>query len=136
MRSNRHSSASAASTAALGAPEARVTNTARAASPLLATRMLLIPAPATVALTASESDGTPTARRKIHHVTAFAPSVMKFARVAMRRMLHEAERMSAQEAAQSIVRPYSTTATSIAMEKVHRSAFFVPDFTRSEEHTS
>src|ERR1700712_2441142 len=121
MRSKRRSSASAASTAALDAPDARVTNTARAASPLLATRMLLSPAPATVALTASESDGTPTARRKIHHVTALAARVTKFAAVAIARMGRDAERIAAQAELQSIVRPYRTTATSIASEKIQRS---------------
>ena len=105
MRSNSRSSASAASTAALDAFDARVTNTTRAASPLLATRTLLSPAPATVAFTASDSDGTPTARRKIHHVSAFAPSVMKFASVAMSSTGHDAVRMAAHAVAQSMVRP-------------------------------
>ena len=82
-----------------------MTNTTRAASPLFATRMLLSPAPATVAFTASESDGTPTARRKIHHVSAFAPSVMKFASVAISRTGQDAVRIAAHAVAQSIVRP-------------------------------
>src|ERR1700712_3843329 len=129
MRSKRRSSASAASTAALDAPDARVTNTTRAASPLLATRMLLSPAPATVALVARESDGTPTARRKIHHVTALAPSVMKFASVAMSRMGQEAVRIAAHAVAQSMVRPYRITAVSIAIDRIHRIACFTAGFT-------
>src|SRR5450759_160462 len=69
MGSHSFSSAIDASTVALGTPVARDTNTTRAASPPLATRILLRPAPATVARTARGSDVMPIGRRKSHHRT-------------------------------------------------------------------
>ena len=83
--SNSFSSAIEASTVELGTPLARDTNTTRAASPPLATRTLLRPAPATVARTARESDVMPIGRRKSHHRTPLISTERKFTPMAAAR---------------------------------------------------
>src|SRR5438034_10246546 len=84
MNSNSRSRAKVARILALGTLVARATKITRAASPPLATRTLLSPAPAKVALRASERDGAPTRRRNTHHRTPLSVSDTRFTSVAAR----------------------------------------------------
>ncbi len=85
MGSNSFSIAIDASTVELATPLERDTKTTRAASPPLATRTLLRPAPATVARTASHNDVIPIGRRKSHHRTPLISTDKKFTPIAAAR---------------------------------------------------
>src|SRR5882757_3012175 len=94
--SKRRSSAAVARTLEVGRYVARVTKTIRAASPPFATKMLLRPEPATVALSASHSDGDPAARRRIHQRTPRIRSERKLTTIAAARRGSDAERIDVQ----------------------------------------
>src|SRR6185437_6424445 len=104
MKSKSRSSANAATTPVPDASELRVTNTARAASPLLAMSRLLMPAPAAVARIAKPNDGAPTGLRKIHQTSAFEPSVARLASAARNNSHGDADRIARQAASQWTVR--------------------------------
>ena len=129
MSSNIRSSASVARILALCTCAARATNTTRAASPPLATRMLLSPAPANVARSAMKSESAPTGRRKIHHRTPLSASDSRLTIAANVRMSRSASVIRRHVACQFTVRANSTSPAMISTLRARRivrdTAFFI-----------
>src|SRR5512141_22669 len=121
--SNIRSSASVARIVELLTPDARETKTTLAASPPLATRTLLSPAPAIVARVARRSDGAPAARRKSHHLTALNISDRKFTPIARASRGSDAFRIECHADVQLMLRAKmirKTTRTPVMTQRIER----------------
>lgn len=126
--SNIRSSASVARMVELDVWLARDTNTTRAASPPLATRILLSPVPAIIALTASHNDGLPAGFRNSHQRTPLITIVATFISTAAMTSASDADLMTFQAVVHSMVLANVTRRTIITVVIIHRIALDVGGF--------